>query len=51
MAAVTSCVKALYSYYANLGRTKRLNKGDVKLHKKNGNEKKYYNMQKETSYL
>ena len=44
-------VKTLYSYYTKLGRTKRLNKGDIKLHKLNGSEKKYNNMQEETSYM
>lgn len=34
-------------YYANL----ILNKGDIKFHKKNGREKKYNSIQKETPYM
>ena len=37
------------SYKANLGRTKIINKGVIKLHKKKGKEKKYNNTQKENN--
>ena len=37
------------SYNSNLGRTKIINKGVIKLHKKKGKEKKYSNTQKENN--